>query len=140
VQSFFCCLRLKRVGQKYTCFRKSLRPTPLAAFIVGSCILIGLSAGGYLVGKGLSRFKSDVRTVTVKGLVEKTVKSEQAVWVLRLRRASQNLKEAHDMISADRQAVIAFLKDQGFDEDEMSLGMIKGTKNRKVKVYHRASL
>ena len=44
------------------------------------------------------------------------------------------------MISADRQAVIAFLKDQGFDEDEMSLGMIKGTKNRKVKVYHRASL
>ena len=96
------------------------QPVLVAAFIVGSCILIGLSAGGYLVGKGLSRFKSDVRTVTVKGLVEKTVKSEQAVWVLRLRRASQNLKEAHDMISADRQAVIAFLKDQGFDEDEIS--------------------
>ena len=92
----------------------------IAAFVIGICILVGLSAGGYFVGNGLARFKSDVRTVTVKGLVEKTVKSDQAVWVLRFRSASQDLKEAHARISADRQAGIAFLKDQGFEDEEIS--------------------
>lgn len=96
------------------------QPALFAALIVGICILVGLSAGGYFIGKGLSRFKSDVRTVTVKGLVEKVVKSDQAVWVLRFRRASQDLKDAHTRISADREAGIAFLKGLGFQDEEIS--------------------
>lgn len=43
----------------------------LPAVIVGLCLLVGLSAGGYCVGRGGLRFKSDARTVTVKGLVER---------------------------------------------------------------------
>lgn len=94
--------------------------TILAAGIVGICILVGLTAGGYFIGKGCERFKSGTRTVTVKGLVEKVVKADQAVWVLRFRRASQNLKEAHASISADRDAGIAFLRENGFTDAEIS--------------------
>ena len=76
------------------------------AIIVGICLLVGFSVGGYFIGKGGTRFKSDTRTVTVKGLVEKEVKADQAVWTLRFRRASADLKEAHDKISADRDATL----------------------------------
>src|SRR4029077_9167602 len=94
--------------------------TTLAAIIVGLCLLIGLVAGGYFIGRGTARFKSDARTVTVKGLVEKEVRADEAIWALSLRRASDDLKDAHAKISADRDAVLAFLQKQGFKENEIA--------------------
>ena len=90
-----------------------------AAVIMGLCLAVGLAAGGWFVGKGMARFKSDTRTVTVKGLVEREVKADQAVWTLALRRASDALPDAHQKISADRDAAIAFLKKQGFADNEI---------------------
>ena len=91
-----------------------------AAMIVGLCILTGLAVAGYFIGRGTARFKSDVRTVTVKGLVEKEVKADEAVWTLSLRRASDDLKDAHSKITADREAVLAFLEKRGFKENEIT--------------------
>jgi hypothetical protein len=95
-------------------------PTVKAALIVGCCLLIGLTAAGYFIGRGTARFKSDVRTVTVKGLVEKEVKADEAVWTLSLKRASDDLRDVHARISADRDAVLAFLHNQGFDDEEIA--------------------
>lgn len=92
----------------------------LAALIFGVCLIVGLAAGGYLIGRGAARFKSDTRTVTVKGLVEREVKADEAVWTLSLRRASDDLKDVHAKLSADREAVIAFLKKQGFKDAEIT--------------------
>ncbi len=96
------------------------RNNVLAAIIIGVCLLVGFSIGGYFIGKGGARFKSETRTVTVKGLVEKEVKADQAVWTLRFRRASEDLKEGHAKISADRETALAFLKNQGFKDEEIS--------------------
>lgn len=96
------------------------RNNVLAAIIIGVCLLVGLSIGGYFIGKGGARFKSETRTVTVKGLVEKEVKADQAVWTLRFRRASEDLKDGHAKISADRETALAFLKNQGFKDEEIS--------------------
>ena len=82
--------------------------------------MIGLTAGGYFIGRGAARFKSDARTVTVKGLVEKEVKADEAIWTLSLRRASDDIKEAHGKISADRDAVLAFLQKRGFKDNEIA--------------------
>ena len=62
-----------------------------AALILALGLAVGLAGGGWLVGQGLARFHSETRTVTVKGLVEREVKSDQAVWTLDLRRASDTL-------------------------------------------------
>jgi len=94
--------------------------TVLAASIIGVCLVVGISIGGYFIGKGGSRFKSDTRTVTVKGLVEKEVKADQAVWTLRFRRASEDLKDAHAKISADREAALAFLRSHGLKDEDIS--------------------
>ena len=93
----------------------------LMAIIVGVCLLVGLAIGGYFVGKGSARFKSEVRTVTVKGLVEKEVKADQAAWVLRFKRASEDIKDAHNRIRSDRDATIVFLKNHGFKDDDIKL-------------------
>ena len=95
------------------------RSAVLPAVIVGLCLVVGLAIGGYFIGKGAARFRSDVRTVTVKGLVEREVKADQAVWTLGLRRASESLQDAHARISADRDAAVAFLRKQGFAETEI---------------------
>jgi hypothetical protein len=96
------------------------RPILIAALIVGVCLLVGLTAAGYYVGRGTARFKSEAHTVTVKGLVEKEVKADEAVWTLSLRRASDDLKYVHTRVSADREAVNAFLQKQGFNESEIT--------------------
>ena len=96
------------------------RTVIVAAIIVGVCLLVGLALAGHFIGKGTARFKSDTRTVTVKGLVEKEVKADQAIWTLRFRNASEDLKEAHGKILSDREAAVAFLKNQGFKDEEIS--------------------
>ncbi len=97
------------------------QPSIGAAIIVaGVFMLVGLAVGGHFIGKGAARFKSDVRTVTVKGLVEKEVKADQAIWTLWFRRASDDIKDAHEKITADHAATIAFLKNQGFKDDEIT--------------------
>lgn len=95
--------------------------TIFAAIIIGACLLIGLTIGGYYIGKGGVRFKSEVRTVKVKGLVEKEVKADQAIWTLLFRRAGENLRDAHTKISTDKKSTIAFLKNQGFKDSEITI-------------------
>lgn len=90
-----------------------------SAVIVGLCLVLGLAAGGYFVGKGAMRFRSESRVVTVKGLVEREVKADRAVWTLGLRRASESVQDAHARITADRDAVVAFLRAKGFPEAEI---------------------
>jgi hypothetical protein len=92
----------------------------VAAIILGVCLFAGLALGGYFIGKGSTRFKSDTRTVTVKGLVEKEVKADQAIWALRFRRASEDLKDAHSKIVSDREAAVAFLRTHGFKDEEIA--------------------
>lgn len=91
-----------------------------AAIIVGCCLIVGLTAAGYFIGRGTARFKSEVRTVTVKGLVEREVNADEAVWTLSLRRAGDDLGEAHRRISKDRDAVLTFLRQQAFTDDEIT--------------------
>ena len=91
-----------------------------AAVILGCCLIIGLTAAGYFIGRGVLRFKADVRTVTVKGLVEKEVRADEAVWKLSLRRAGNDLKDLHIRIYADRDTLLDFLRKQGFTDDEIS--------------------
>jgi hypothetical protein len=82
-------------------------------------VAVGVAAAGYWIGGGAARLRSLPRTVTVKGLVEKEVKADQAIWKLGLRRASADLKDAQAKLSSDREAVQAFLVTQGFKENEI---------------------
>lgn len=101
------------------------RGRTLGAIVAGLCVLVGLALAGYLIGRGVERLRSAVRTVTVKGLVEKDVKADQAIWTLNLRRASRDLEDARAKIEADRAAALAFLQKLGFGEAEIERSPIR---------------
>jgi hypothetical protein len=94
---------------------------PLAIAFMGACLVAGLAAGGWLVGHGMKGFKADVRSVTVKGLVEREAIADEAIWTLAFRRAGDSLPDVHARISADREAVLAFLKARGFTDAEIEV-------------------
>ena len=95
------------------------------AVVIGACAMAGLSIGGYFIGRGAQRFRSDLRTVTVKGLVEKEVRADQAIWTLNLRRASSDLADAQAKIGADRDAALTFLLKRGFPDAEIERSPIR---------------
>lgn len=89
------------------------------ALALGLLAAIGLGIAGFLVGQGVERFRSGVRTVTVKGLVEKEVASDLAIWTIGFRRADDNVARARDQVAKDRDAALLFLQSRGFTDAEI---------------------
>jgi hypothetical protein len=96
----------------------STRPIGLIAAFV---IAVGLAAGGWGVGQGLERFRTGDRSVSVKGLAEKEVQSDFAVWPLSFRRAGADFGGVQRALAEDRDRVVAFLKGLGFSEAEIEV-------------------
>lgn len=93
----------------------NLLPRLTAAFLVG----LGIALAGFAVSNGLERFRMADRSVTVKGLAEKEVQSDFAVWTLSFRRAGSDFGGVQQALSADRDKVTAFLKTRGFTDAEV---------------------
>ena len=80
-----------------------MRQSPgLASFIV---IAIGLAAAGYLAGDGYFRARTLDRTVVVKGLAEREVPADVAIWPIRFVTAGNNLEALYDTIDGQASRV-----------------------------------
>ncbi|EGJ12304.1 MULTISPECIES: SIMPL domain-containing protein [Rubrivivax] len=95
--------------------------TRSVGLVAALVLAAGLAAGGYGVGKGLERFRAADRSVTVKGLAEKDVDSDYAVWPLAFRRGGADFGAVQRQLAEDRDRVVAFLKAQGFTEAEIEI-------------------
>lgn len=88
--------------------------------VVAALILAaGIGFAGQQVAQGIERFRMAERTLTVKGLAERDVKSDFAVWTLAFRRAENEFGRVQQALTADRDRVLAFLREQGFTDDEV---------------------
>lgn len=94
------------------------RPISLFAALL---LAVGLAAGGFLVGKGLERFRSADRSITVKGLAEQDVEADYAIWTLAFRRGGNEFGAVQKALAEDRDRVVAFLKARKFTEDEIEI-------------------
>ncbi|MCQ2029353.1 SIMPL domain-containing protein [Stutzerimonas zhaodongensis] len=84
-------------------------------------IATSLAFAGWSVGQGVERFRMADRSVTVKGLAERDVQSDFAVWALGFRRAGNDFAGVQKGLSEDRNRVVAFLREQGFSDDEIQV-------------------
>ncbi|HLE57646.1 MAG TPA: SIMPL domain-containing protein [Rhodothermia bacterium] len=89
----------------------------LAAFILG----VGIAAGGYLAGHGIVASKALDRTVTVKGLAEREVPADVAIWPIRFVVAGNDLDALYADVEKKLASVLAFVRAAGFEEQEISV-------------------
>jgi hypothetical protein len=102
---------------------------------LGVLLAIGLIVGGLLLGTRIRDFKRADRYVEVKGLVERTVKSDSATWPISFSEAGDALPDVFAASEKDKAAVIAFLKAQGFADSDLTLGSISVT-DRSTQQYN----
>ncbi|MEP0709062.1 SIMPL domain-containing protein [Parvibaculum sp.] len=88
-----------------------------AALILG----LGIAAGGYLAGDGLVKSRLGDRSVSVKGLSEREVKADLALWALRFVVTGNDLAETQAEVKRNAEVVGNFLKSHGFSEEEIEL-------------------
>jgi hypothetical protein len=92
--------------------------------VLGGLLALGLIAGGLLLGTKMRDFKRADRYVEVKGLVERTVKSDSATWPISFSEAGDSLPTVFAASEKDKAAVLAFLSAQGFGASDVTLGSI----------------
>ncbi|MBA4118769.1 MAG: hypothetical protein C0514_07755 [Candidatus Puniceispirillum sp.] len=102
----------------------------LPALILGGLIALGPATAGYFIHKGMVESKDRERFVTVKGLVERVVKSDQASWDVTFLVAGDDVQKLTQDYAVAMDKVEAFLKDHGFEASEISKISPNFTNNR----------
>ena len=91
--------------------------TTIAALIIAA----GLALGGLFAGAGLARARAADRYVTVKGVAEREVQADLALWPLRVAVADNDLAAAQATISRSLGKIRAFLQRNGIDPAQAEL-------------------
>jgi hypothetical protein len=92
---------------------------------LGVLLALGLIIGGWVLGAEIKATRLGDRYVTVKGLVERKVKSDLAIWPLTYKEAGDDLASLYAKTEADKKTVMQFLADQGLENNEIELGVIR---------------
>jgi hypothetical protein len=90
------------------------------ALILGICITLGLGLAGFFVARAVESAKRFDRYVTVKGLAERDVPADLAIWPISFRVMENDLTKLQDLIQKTRSTVYDFLTAAGFETKEIS--------------------
>lgn len=97
---------------------KSLTP---AALVLGVCLAGGMGFIGHSITETATNLKALDRTVSVKGLAEQEVMANVAIWPVRFADVDNDLASLYNTVQQNTDKVVAFLKAQGFSDDEITL-------------------
>ena len=95
-----------------------------STILFGTLLALGLVLGGWVLGAEIKATRLSDRYVTVKGLVERKVKSDLAIWPLSYKEAGDDLSSVYAKTEADRKVVLEFLDLQGIQSAEIELGVV----------------
>jgi uncharacterized protein len=84
-------------------------------------VAVGMAAAGFLIGNGFVRAKAADRYVTVKGVAEREVRADLAIWPLRLVGADNDLVTANAKLTKNAANVRAFLARHGMDTSQIQM-------------------
>jgi len=102
-----------------------IRITP--AVIAGGLVAVGIAAAGWLIGAGVENARVGDRSVSVRGLSERIVKSDLAVLPLKFAAAGDDLQAVQADVDADTAAVRRFLAARGYAAEAVDLGRLEVT-------------
>ena len=94
--------------------------TNKSATILGILIGVGLFLGGLSIGLSFYKARTADRFVTVKGLAEREVDADLAIWPITFRVTGNNLNELQQQIDQQRELITTFLVKAGFQQENIS--------------------
>lgn len=98
------------------------KTTSIPAYtILGVLLFAGLCGLGYQLSHSALEIKQLERTVEVKGLSEREVKADIAIWPITFSIADNDLSALYQNIQNKNASILAFLKSNGFNTDEASI-------------------
>ncbi|AOY89813.1 SIMPL domain-containing protein [Marinobacter salinus] len=98
----------------------------LAALILGISAIVSAS----LIGDGLTDLRTGDRYVTVKGVAEREVNADLALWPIRFVATGETLGKAQEKARRSREAIMAFLNLQAINETAVELQRLDVTDTR----------
>src|SRR5712692_11556562 len=101
------------------------QPSHRSTALLGALLALGLVLGGWVLGVQIKATRLADRYVTVRGLVERKVKSDLAIWPITYKEADDDLAVAHGRTEADRKTILRFLDQQGIQSSEIELGIVR---------------
>jgi len=90
-------------------------------------IAVGIAVAGWLIGTGFREGRQLDRYVTVKGIAERTVTADLAIWPLRVVATGDNLAAVQQQMSEQQTAVLGFLNSAGVSAEEIELQNLQVT-------------
>lgn len=100
----------------------------------------GLALGGFLLGDGLPRAKRSERAVTVRGVAERDVRADLAVWSLSFAANAPDLAGAQAAVDRNAEAIRGFFREQGFPADALTttgVNVARETENKQIRYVVR---
>lgn len=99
-----------------------MNETNRGAIIVGVLLALGLILGGWVLGSQIKDIRLADRYVTVRGLAERNVKADLAIWPITYKEAGNDLTATFARSEQDNNAVLQFLAAQGIPQADITLG------------------
>lgn len=101
----------------------------IIAALVLAC---GIAVSGFFIAKGLEDARQYTRFVQVKGLAERVVKADEAIWTVNIKLVNNELPALYKAIDDAQGKARQFLITQGFKEAEISMNPVSVTDNQSV--------
>ncbi len=91
---------------------------------------LAVVAAGIAIGNGVQRFRLADRSVTVKGVAERPVRADIALWPMRIVASGMELAPTQEKLTTDERAVRKFFLAHGLDSAQVELLSLEVTDKR----------
>lgn len=99
-----------------------------AAALLGS----GVALSGYFIAQGITGTRDYARFVEVKGLAERVVKADEAIWTINLKLVNNDMPALYQAIDDAQSKSRRFLIKQGFKDSEIMTNPVSVVDNQSV--------
>lgn len=93
--------------------------------LFGCFLAVGLIACGWVLGAEIKATRLSEQYVSVRGLAERDVRSDLAIWPLSYKEVGDDLSLLYAKTEADKNAIVQFLGQQGIQPAEIELGTVR---------------
>lgn len=107
------------------------KPTERDLLIAALCLAIGIATAGYFIGQTLYNSRTGVNTAEVKGLAERRVMADRAIWRIQYTVTGDDaadMAELYARSEREQAEIVAALTASGLTKDEIRPGIVN---------YHR---